>query len=88
MDAAIIWHQSFPKHNKTDDQMYVCKVESYGKTVRDTTVRRPRTPEERLALWRSVQAILKRRQAGEIIAELEKIRNEWDRELPAFKRLG
>ncbi len=39
-------------------------------------------------MWRSVQAILKRRQAEEIIAELEKIRNEWDRELPALKRLG
>jgi hypothetical protein len=59
-----------------------------GKQSGTQPVRRPRTPEERLALWRNVQAILKRRQAGEIIAELEKIRNEWDRELSALKRLG
>jgi hypothetical protein len=46
------------------------------------SMRQPRTPEVRRALWRSIQAIWKQRKTGEVTAELEKIRRAWDRELP------
>ena len=48
-------------------------------------VRRPRTPQERRALWRRVQQIWRKRttDAAEVIAQM---RAEWDRESPASKR--
>jgi hypothetical protein len=48
-------------------------------------VRRPRTPEERRALWKDVQQIWRKRStdATEVITHM---REEWDREFPAFKR--
>ena len=48
-------------------------------------VRRPRTPEERRALWQGVQRIWRKRatDATEVQAQM---RGEWDRELPASKR--
>jgi len=50
-----------------------------------SAVRRPRTPQERRALWQEVQQIWRKRamDAAEVIAQM---RNEWDRELPASKR--
>ena len=50
-----------------------------------TSVRRPRTPEERRALWKSVQQIWRKRttDAADVIAQM---RAEWDREAPASKR--
>jgi hypothetical protein len=49
------------------------------------SVRRPRTPEERRALWNSVQRIWRKRttDAADVIAQM---RAEWDREAPASKR--
>ena len=49
------------------------------------SVRRPRTPEERRALWKSVQQIWRQRttDAADVIAQM---RAEWDRESPASKR--
>ena len=49
------------------------------------SVRRPRTPEERRALWQGVQQIWRKRStdATEVLAQM---RDEWDRELPALKR--
>ena len=48
-------------------------------------VRRPRTPQERRALWQGVQQVWRKRatEATEVIAQM---RAEWDRELPASKR--
>jgi hypothetical protein len=50
-----------------------------------TSVRRPRTPEERRALWKSVQQIWRKRttDAADVIAQM---RAEWGREAPASKR--
>ena len=49
------------------------------------SVRRPRTPEERRALWQGVQQIWRKRatDATEVLAQM---REEWDRELSASKR--
>jgi hypothetical protein len=49
------------------------------------SVRRPRTPEERRALWQGVQRIWRKRatDASEVIAQM---REEWDRDLPASKQ--
>jgi hypothetical protein len=49
------------------------------------SVRRLRTPEERRALWKSVQRIWRKRatDAADVIAQM---REEWDRESPASKR--
>jgi hypothetical protein len=49
------------------------------------SVRRLRTPEERRALWKSVQQIWRKRatDATDVIAQM---RAEWDRESPASKR--
>jgi hypothetical protein len=49
------------------------------------SVRRPRTPQERRALWKEVQHIWRKRStdAKEVIA---KMRQEWDRELPECKQ--
>ena len=49
------------------------------------SVRRPRTPQERRALWQGVQQIWHKRatDAADVIAQM---RNEWDRELSASKR--
>jgi hypothetical protein len=49
------------------------------------SVRRPRTPKERRALWQGVQQIWRKRatDATEVLAQM---REEWDRELPASKR--
>jgi hypothetical protein len=46
----------------------------------ETSVRRPRTPEERHALWHEVQQIWRKRgtDAKEVLA---KMRDEWDRNL-------
>jgi hypothetical protein len=48
-------------------------------------LRRPRTPQERRALWKEVQRIWRKRStdAGDVIV---KMRDEWERELPEFKR--
>jgi hypothetical protein len=48
-------------------------------------VRRPRTPQERRVLWKSVQQIWRKRatDAADVIAQM---RAEWDRESPASKR--
>ena len=57
-----------------------------GRTHSETPLdRRPRTPQERRALWKEVQQVWRKRStdAGEVIA---KMREEWDRELPEFKR--
>ena len=47
--------------------------------------RRPRTPAERRALWQDVQQVWRKRSedAGAVIARM---RDEWERELPEFKR--
>ena len=63
------------------------RQKAMGKQSEIPPIRRPRTPEERRALWRKVQAVWQQPTA-DAIAELEKIRNEWDRELPALKREG
>jgi hypothetical protein len=49
------------------------------------SVRGPRTPSERRALWQSVQQVWRKRatDATDVIAQM---REEWDRELPASKR--
>ena len=49
------------------------------------SVRRLRTPEERRALWKSVQQVWRKRatDATDVIAQM---RAEWDRESPASKR--
>ena len=49
------------------------------------SVRRPRTPEERRALWKSVQQIWRKRatDAMDVIAQM---REEWDRESLVSKR--
>jgi len=49
------------------------------------SVRRPRTPEERRALWKSVQQIWRKRtmDAANVITQM---RAEWDRETPVSKR--
>jgi hypothetical protein len=49
------------------------------------SVRRPRTPEERRALWQGVQQIWHKRatDATEVLAQM---REEWDRDLPPLKR--
>jgi len=49
------------------------------------SVHRPRTPEERRALWQKVQQIWRKRSmdATEVLAQM---REEWDRVLPASKR--
>ena len=48
-------------------------------------VRRPRTPEERRALWKGVQKIWRKRStdAQEVLANMRK---EWEREFPELKR--
>jgi hypothetical protein len=48
-------------------------------------IRRPRTPQERRALWKEVQQIWRRRSTDtrEVIA---KMREEWEREWPELKR--
>lgn len=48
-------------------------------------VRRPRTPEERRALWKAVQHIWRKRptEATAVIADM---RDEWERALPTLKR--
>jgi len=53
--------------------------------VETPPVRRPRTPQERRALWKEVQQVWRKRStdASEVIA---KMREEWDRKLPEFKR--
>jgi hypothetical protein len=53
--------------------------------VETASVRRPRTPEERRTLWKSVQRIWRKRatDATDVIAQM---RAEWDRESPASKR--
>jgi hypothetical protein len=50
-----------------------------------SSVRRPRTPQERRALWQGVQQIWRKRttDATEVMTQM---REEWDRELPASKR--
>jgi hypothetical protein len=48
-------------------------------------VRRPRTPQERRALWKSVQQIWRKR-ATDAAAVIAQMRAEWDREAPASKR--
>ena len=50
-----------------------------------TSVRRPRTPEKRRALWKRVQQIWRKRatDATDVIAQM---REEWDRESPTSKR--
>jgi hypothetical protein len=47
--------------------------------------RRPRSPEERRALWKGVQKIWRKRStdAQEVIT---KMREEWEREFPELKR--
>jgi hypothetical protein len=49
------------------------------------SVRRPRTPTERRALWQGVQQVWRKRatDAMDVIAQM---REEWDRESPASKR--
>ena len=49
------------------------------------SIRRPRTPEERRALWHEVQQIWRKRatDATEVLAQM---REEWDRDLPPLKR--
>ena len=49
------------------------------------SVRRPKTPEERRALWKSVQQIWRKRttDAADVIAQM---RAEWDRESHISKR--
>jgi hypothetical protein len=49
------------------------------------SVRRPRSPEERRALWKGVQQIWRKRatDAADVIAQM---REEWDRESPTSKR--
>jgi hypothetical protein len=49
------------------------------------SVRRLRTPEERRALWKSVQQIWRKRtmDAADVIAQM---RAEWDRKSPVSKR--
>jgi hypothetical protein len=49
------------------------------------SVRRPRTPAERRALWQGVQQVWRKRatDATDVIAQM---REEWDRESPASKR--
>jgi hypothetical protein len=51
----------------------------------EISVRRPRTPEERRALWQEVQQIWRKRgtDATEVLAQM---RDEWDRDLPPLKR--
>jgi len=50
-----------------------------------SSVRRPRTRQERRALWQGVQQIWRKRttDATEVLTQM---REEWDRELPASKR--
>jgi hypothetical protein len=48
-------------------------------------VRRPRTPKERRALWKEVQKIWRKRSTDAQEA-LTKMREEWEREFPEFKR--
>jgi hypothetical protein len=49
------------------------------------SVRRPRTPAERRALWQGVQQVWRKRatDAMDVIAQM---REEWDRKSPASKR--
>jgi len=49
------------------------------------SIRHLRTPEERRALWKSVQQIWRKRatDATDVIAQM---RAEWDREAPTSKR--
>jgi hypothetical protein len=57
-----------------------------GITSQETQpMRRPRTPQERRALWKEVQQIWRKRPADarEVLA---KMREEWERELPQFTR--
>jgi len=49
------------------------------------TMRRPRTPEERRALWKDVQRIWRQR-ATDAQDVLTKMRDEWERDVSAFKR--
>jgi hypothetical protein len=60
------------------------KDNAMGKQSKTPPMHRPRTPKERRALWRKVQAVW---QQPDAISELEKIRNDWDRELPELKRM-
>jgi hypothetical protein len=48
-------------------------------------VRRPRTPQERRALWHGVQQIWRKR-ATDATAVLTQMRDEWDRGFPTSKR--
>lgn len=50
-------------------------------TKRLTTIH---TPEERLAIWEHARGIWKNRKPDPI-KELEKMRKEWDRDLPHLK---
>jgi alkylhydroperoxidase family enzyme len=46
---------------------------------------RPRTPQERQALWKAVQQIWRKR-ATDPQDVLARLREEWEREPPAVKR--
>jgi len=48
-------------------------------------MRRPRTPDERRALWKEVQQIWRKRStdAREVLA---KMRDEWERDVPTRKQ--
>jgi hypothetical protein len=57
-----------------------------GTTLSETQpLRRPRTPHERRDLWKEVQKVWRKRStdAQEV---LTKMRQEWEREFPEFKR--
>ena len=45
----------------------------------------PRTPAERRALWKEVQAIWRRR-TTDAMEDIGKLRDEWDRDLPPLHK--